>query len=142
MFIRISFCLLLVTVLSSIFYSCKKDDDTDEIPDVLVDRQLIIVNYPSLTAVNGWEYISGGSKGIIVYRVSTDEFKAYDRNCSYEPLSSCAKCNVDSSGLTAIDTCCGSEFQLLDGSVLTSPATKPLREYQTSYDGSILTITN
>ena len=42
----------------------------------------------------------------------------------------------------AIDTCSGSEWLLLDGQVLKGPASYPLKEYQTVFDGTNLTITN
>ena len=51
--------------------SCKKDNDGN-VPITGVDI-LIYVNNPSyinLNAVGGWVYITGGVRGIIVYRKS------------------------------------------------------------------------
>lgn len=137
---NIFFPILLAIIYS---VSCNKDKNSvDDIQDVPVNLQLQIVNYPSLNAVNGWEYVSGGVKGILIFRISTDEFKAFERNCTYKPSESCAVISVDSTGLAAVDDCCGSKFSLLDGSVSKSPASKSLKEYVAIYDGSILSVTN
>lgn len=127
--------LLIVTL-----FSCRKKDE--EIPYVPVDFTITIANYSSLSAVNGWEYFSGGSKGIIVYRYSMDEFRAYDRNCSYKPTGDCVTVTVDTSGITATDACCNSQFQLIDGSVIKGPAVKPLLQYSTNYDAVRLRVYN
>ena len=135
-------------IISSLFLflllalSCNKDNSY--IPYVPVNIQINLQNpdYNSLKTVGGWVYITGGSKGIIVYRADVGDFKAYDRHCPYKPDEACSKVDVDGSYLTAIDTCCGSKFQLFDGSVLKSPATRSLQQYQTSYDGNILSINN
>ena len=122
-------------------FSCKKDNE-ENIPEAAVEFTITVANYPDLIAVNGYEYVSGGVQGIIIYRYTTEEFKAYDRNCSYQPYDDCAKVSVDSSGILAKDDCCGSEFQLLDGAPVSSPATKLLKQYSTEYDGIQLRVYN
>src|SRR5687768_13292985 len=69
--------------------SCGKDRGV--IPNVLVDLTVNINNpgYINLTAVGGWMYMNGGSRGIVVYRYSPDEFNAFDRHCPYEPENAC-----------------------------------------------------
>ncbi|MCX6182581.1 MAG: hypothetical protein NT150_11715 [Bacteroidetes bacterium] len=131
-----AFLVLLLTL------SCNKDNSY--IPYVPVNIQINLQNpdYFPLKTVGGWVYITGGSKGIIVYRADVDNFNAYDRHCTYKPEESCSKVDVDNGTLTALDTCCSSKFQLFDGSVLKSPATRSLQQYQTSYDGNILSINN
>ncbi|MBL4623978.1 MAG: hypothetical protein JKY42_02375 [Flavobacteriales bacterium] len=126
-----------------LFLGCSKSSDTG-IPYVQVNIQLYTTDpvFFNLSAVGGWEYINGGSKGILVYRSGIDEFKAYDRHCPYQPGDACSKISVDSSNIIAIDTCCGSQFVITDGQVTNGPAVEPLKEYQTSYDGTVLTITN
>lgn len=126
--------------------SCTKsrNGNNNGIPLVSVDIY-VYANDPEffkLNPIGGWEYISGGSKGIIVYRKSESEFAAYDRHCTYKPNNSCSKVSVDSSDIAAIDTCCTSRFLLTDGSVIEGPATYALKQYQTSYDGSVLRIFN
>jgi nitrite reductase/ring-hydroxylating ferredoxin subunit len=136
-------CILLLLFLSS--GSCKKKKNQEEfIPYVYVDFYIPISNpqFINLNAVGGWVYVTGGSKGIIIYRKSNDEFGAYDRHCPFMPENSCSILKVSSSGTTAIDTCCGSEFLLIDGSVLKAPSNYPMLRYQTLFDGNQLHIFN
>jgi len=131
-----AFVFLLLT------WSCSKN--TGNIPYVPVSIQINLQNpdYASIKTIGGSVSITGGSKGIIVYRQDISVFKAYDRHCPYNPSATCSRVTANSSSMTATDTCCGSQFQLFDGSVLKGPATRALLQYQTSFDGNILSITN
>lgn len=133
--------LLIFLALSGVclIYSCKKNNQ-NQIPDVLVDIQVNINNpgYYQLQAVGGWRYFDGGSRGIVVYRKTIDEFVAFDRHCPYNPTDACGTVSVDSSNIIAVDACCGSKFILTDGSVSNGPATLPLKSYQVTYDGQAL----
>lgn len=133
--------LIYIIVLVSL--SCG-DESYSGIP--LVDTNInISINdpaYHNLATVGGWEYLTGGSRGLIVYRISNSEFKAYDRHCTFQPSSSCALVSVDANNITVSDNCCGSKFSLLNGSVTSPPARSPLQEYNTSFDGNMLRITN
>ncbi|MFN3341546.1 MAG: hypothetical protein ACK40M_02550 [Flavobacteriales bacterium] len=135
---------LFFTFLACLLFSCRKDDD--RIPDVLVDISVNINNpgYFNLQAIGGWMYFEGGSRGILVYRRSQDEFMAYDRHCPWEPANPCGKIAVDtSSNIVARDACCGSAFVMTDGSVSQGPASRPLKQYLVYWDGlSILRIYN
>lgn len=141
---RKSFLLLMFLTLPELFffYSCKKDKD--EIPNTYVNFYINInsTQYIDLNPVGGWVYLTGGVRGIIVYRQSMEEFVALERNCSYQPSNECATVEVESSGMTAIDSCCGSRFLLMDGSLVNGPATRSLKLYQTSFDGNTLHIFN
>lgn len=116
--------------------SCKKESSV--VPNVYVNVDIYLsdpVN-ASLNAVGNYVYVAGGVKGIILYRRANDEFVAYERNCTYLPLNSCAKVSVDASNTMMIDTCCGSKFNLVDGAVRNGPAPRPLKEYQTTYNAT------
>ncbi len=135
--------LLIIITFVVIAVGCHKDSN-DVIPLVNVDLY-IHTNDPmfiDLNAVGGWIYLSGGSRGIIVYRASNADFKAYDRHCTYQPTNSCALVSVEVNNITGLDDCCGSRFLLMDGSVSNGPATFPLKQYQTTFDGSVLHIFN
>lgn len=135
--------LLLVIFTMTLFYACKKDQDNG-VPIVAVDIYLYTTSpsFINLSAVGGWVYITGGVRGILVYRKSISEFMAYDRNCTYNPNDACALISVDASNIIATDTCCHSQFSMVDGSVIQAPAGLPLKTYNTSYDGSVLHIYN
>lgn len=132
----------IIFVLSVIsFFSCGKDETKDLIPYVYVNFTM----YPNTIdyiAIGQWVYVTGGYKGIIIYRPQSDEFMAYERACPHDPLTEGARVEVESSGLIAVDSVCGSQFILTDGSPIKGPAKIPLKQYRTSWDGYGLTIFN
>ncbi|MFM7079758.1 MAG: hypothetical protein ACKOYC_08190 [Bacteroidota bacterium] len=133
---------LSVALLVVLLGSCSKDE-TNDIAQYYVDFTLYL-NEPScvdLTVVGGWMYVNAGTKGIIIYRKSTTEFAASERNCTYDPTANCSIVEV-LSGISAIDSCCTSRFSIFDGSVINGPATKPLYQYRTLFDGNALRIYN
>lgn len=122
---------------------CKKKKNT-VIPYIPVNIYIYPSdpNFNKINTPGGWVYLNGGSRGIIVYRRSNEEFVAYDRHCTYDTENTCGQVEVTSTQITAIDSCCMSEFVLTDGSVVKSPATNPLQAYQVSYNGNELHIFN
>lgn len=127
---------ILFFVVAFAFSACKKKA-VNPVPFVPFD-QTININLPSyngLTGVGGWAYLNGGSKGIVIYRKSIDEFVAFDRhspadggNCD-TPLEP----NADNF-LQLDDLCSGAKFSLYDGSPLDG-GQFGLRSYQTFWDG-------
>ena len=114
--------------------SCNKNNQV--VPYVYVDLyvNISLPSYSSLNAIGGWAYVSGGSKGIIVYRQTTDQFAAYDRHCTYNSDNPCGPASVDSSNTYVACSCDGSQYQLYDRLVIQGPATFSLKPYQTSFD--------
>jgi nitrite reductase/ring-hydroxylating ferredoxin subunit len=133
-----------VLFIGIVFVSCNRDRN-NIIPNVLVDVEININNpeYINLMAVGGSMYLSGGSRGIVVYRYSQDTFVAFDRHCPYNPSDACGQVTFDTnSAIILKDVCCGSQFLLTDGSLYSGPATNSLKRYQTFFDGTILRIYN
>jgi hypothetical protein len=96
-----------------------------------------------LSAVGGSIHFWGGSRGLIIYRKSQDEFNVFDRHCPYEVENSCGIVSIENLGsFTAADSCCGSKFLLIDGSVSKGPAKVSLRGYYSQWDGVRLLISN
>ena len=120
------------------------DSENNNIPLVEVNFQLNINDpaYLELQTIGGAVEIFGGSRGIILYRSSENEIRAYDRHCTFQPSSTCALVSIDPNRFTGSDNCCGSIFLLTDGSVSSPPATFPLKSYQTIFDGTFLSVTN
>ena len=138
-----------VLLLFALFFispaACKKKKNNEEfVPYVYVDFYVTLANpqFVTLNAVGGSVYVTGGSRGIILYRKSNDEFQAYDRHCPYLPENSCGLLEVETSSTIAVDSCCGSEFLLVDGSVLKQPSSYPMLRYQTTFDGNQIHIFN
>lgn len=126
------------------FNSCIKDNSAS-IPYVPINI-VLFASDPSFTNLNpigGWIYYNGGSRGLIIFRKSPDEFITYDRHCTYQPEKPCGKISVDpSNSFLAVDSCCSSKFLLIDGSVNQGPASMPLKRYSTNFDGNRLSIYN
>ena len=137
----IAFLGLFLTISS---FSCKKEKNEYQIPQVPVDVYVYpsLPQYSSLNAVGGWAYVSAGYKGIIVYRNGPETFSAFDRACTFDPNKPCEIVDVEPNGLTAVDSCCGSKFQITDGTVVQGPAFRPLKPYYTFWDGNTLRIYN
>ena len=100
-------------------------------------------SFVNLNVVGGVTYVTGGYRGIVIYRKSMTDFAAYDRACTYNVSDPNELVSVDAtSNFIVTDSHCGSKFLLTDGSVNRGPATLPLKAYQTTFDGSLLHITN
>lgn len=127
--------------LSVLSIGCKSDKDV--VPTVYVDVYLYTTDpaFSPLNIISGYAYVAGGSKGIVIFRKSQNEFLAYDRHCTYK-VSEGNAVSVDASGLVAVDSKCSSKFLLTDGSVNQGPAVNPLKHYLTSFDGTVLHIYN
>lgn len=123
--------LFLITIL---LWSCQKYNHP--VPDVPVEKSINInlPLYTSLQGVSGWIYIDGGSRGILVYRASLDEFVAFDRHGTYNAYEECDPVYVDSNNvLNVIDPCSASTYSILDGTVTNGPAEYPLKQYKTQF---------
>ncbi len=137
---------LVFTVL--LFTNCKKDDN-GVVPYAYVNVSLYAADpqFSQLNAVGGYIFynngVSSGYKGLIIYKRGPSDYVAYERACTYDPESSCGGLVLDNDGITLKDsTCCESKFILVDGSISHGPATYPLLQYHTSFDGTVLNITN
>jgi Rieske Fe-S protein len=135
--------LFFLALLSFIFSGCKKDDE-NYVPDTPVDIYLYTNNpsFINVSVIGGWVYVTGGVRGILIYRKSSNEFMTYDRNCTNQSGQPCATVVVDATNIAATDTCCGSRFSLYDGSVYNGPASYPLKAYNNTFDGNVLHIYN
>lgn len=129
--------------------SCRDRDEEgniqDRVPNVPVNISINVLfpEYFNLQTPGGWEYLNGGSMGIIVYRLGPEEFKAYDRHCTWN-VADRNRISVTDQGIIAADSICGSSFVIIDGTVVEDPAFVPLTEYRTTFNSATnwLTITN
>lgn len=136
---------VLILLFALLFYGCKKDNNNNNaVPNTLVDIY-IYTNNPSfvnISVVGGWTYVTGGVRGILIYRKSQNEFMTFDRNCTYDASQACATVHVESNNILAKDTCCQSTYSIYDGSVTQGPAGLPLKMYNNTFDGNVLHIYN
>ena len=143
--------ILYLGLLASLAAACNSNTDTTTaIPNVPVNVQLdlrdqqnraLLFDNGVVTIPAGSANGQGGVRGIYVVRQNATTYSAFERNCPYQPLTTCATITLDNSGLYFVDSCCGSQFTL-QGQVRGGPAPRSLRQYSTSLSGSLLTITN
>ncbi len=120
--------LLLITL-----NACETDDQV--IPNTYVNFAIYLdqPQFIDLNAVGGAVYVTGGVRGIIIYRKSFSEFVAVDRACPNNPYDE--RVILDETRTMAIDTVCGSQFSLsLNGAVIHGPASIPLKAYSARYN--------
>jgi nitrite reductase/ring-hydroxylating ferredoxin subunit len=138
--------LLLLFCLATVLFACKKKTDTQqpEIPYVTVNFSINpnSTQYLELNHIGGSVPVTGGYRGIIIYRVSETEFKAYERACAYDPTADSAQVRMDVSGLTMTCPKCKSKYIILDGSPYGGPTQWSLKQYRTNYDGTYLYVSN
>ncbi|MCP4553169.1 MAG: hypothetical protein GY834_14275 [Bacteroidetes bacterium] len=139
-------CMLLVITLVIPGIYCGKTNPVDKIiPYVLVNFTINpnSIKYNNLNIVGNWTYVSGGYSGIIIFHSDINEYKAFERTSPYDfPNDFNCRVNVDESGLIAVDNCSGSKYILLDGTPFEGPATLPLKQYNTYFDGVYLHVYN
>lgn len=131
--------------LTTIFLTaCKKDKENpySEIPEIKVNFTIQPNSTLDYIEIGSYAYYTGGYRGIIIYRTSPEDFKAYERACPYDAEESCAQVEVMADFLTAIDSCCMTKYLLLDGTPTEGPGTLPLKQYQAIYDGVVLHVFN
>ncbi|MEQ8323488.1 MAG: hypothetical protein RIC15_05700 [Vicingaceae bacterium] len=139
--------MFLMALISITMWRCDKSADQNNlgIPYVPINEMININDpkYQDLKNIGGWTYLVAGSRGIILYRESTGVVKAFERHCTYDPVEVCSTVDMDVTLLQANDfDCCGSVFSILNGTIIKGPASRPLLQYQTSFDGTIVTVTN
>jgi hypothetical protein len=136
---RFGFICLVILIINS---GCR-DRNTNRVPDVPVNIAINIYqpDFFNLTVPSGWVYITGGSRGIIVYRKSTTEFVALERHSPFQPEDNCAVA-VDADNIIVSDPCSDSQWLITDGTIIQGPTAFALETYQTSFSDPILYITN
>ena len=99
---------------------------------------LTLPSYSDLQGVGGWAYVNGaGSKGLVVYRRSVNEFVAFDRHSPAPDGFDCESGLVTDPDnfLILNDPCSNARFSLYDGSIVNGDTEWGLRQYMTNYNG-------
>ena len=116
-------------IISLLFLSCSSKDDF--IQDVYVNEyiSLNLPEYSDILTPGKSIFVAGGVEGIIIYHGVGQDYKVYDRNCSYEPNLSCSRIDSVDSGI-AYCGCCTSVFLISnEGEAINAPALLPLKSY-------------
>lgn len=103
---------------------------------------LDLPQYINLRVPGGWSYAPGGHQGLVVFNLNGSQFKAFDRLCPEETPSNCSRMTVENS-IKLICACNNHEYNILNGSPLTSGGTCFAKEYFIDVvNGAVLRITN
>lgn len=133
-------CYIIILLF---IFSCSSENDYIKDVYVNIEIDISLPEYSDLNTIGNSIFIEGGNKGILIYHSGVNEYKIYDRNCSYEPSLQCSY--IDSlNSIIAYCGCCTSAF-LLDnnGLSINSPALLPLKMYNWSlHNSTILRIFN
>ena len=127
--------------------SCDDTPHNPNIPDVYINFTIEpnTTFYQELNTVIGWMYVTQKwpSRGIIIFRYSQDEFKAYERQSPNEPDYCGETSRLIVEFPFVVDTCLNVKYSILDGSIFTPGYMGyPLIEYRTQYDGFNLRVFN
>ncbi|MCB0762692.1 MAG: hypothetical protein KDC12_14280 [Flavobacteriales bacterium] len=134
--------LILTTVVLTLgSWQCRKKNDQIPLVSVNITMNINEPQFFDLSAVGGWVYVTGGSRGIIVYRNNLNEFSAYDRHAPFNVDEEC-QVKVTEDNVIIEDPCSGSQWLIIDGSLLQGPAGRSLQSYSTTFSDPILHIYN
>lgn len=137
---KVVFLLLTICLLG-----CTNNGANNDCSPFIAVNETVNLDLPQfidLQVPGGWAYAPGGLQGLIIYNINGNQFKAFDRLCPGQNLSSCSQMTVDAS-LRIVCPCDQSEFNILNGSPLTQGVTCFAKEYLVeNLNGTVLRITN
>ena len=144
--------VLLLLLLTIVFLGCESEPENPNYPNAIVDFTINLNqnSYYDLRVVSGYMYLTSdyesSSRGIIVYRYSLDEFRAYDRlppnnpNACCDEQGNCTRLVVESPFV--VDNCNDIKYNILNGDIVEGNGVYPLIQYHTSFNGYELHIYN
>lgn len=147
--------VIILSLLLLVAGSCNKDTINPNIPygSIRIDIDPNSTFYQELNTVGGWTYvdngspgvyITGNSRGVIIYRNGETEFTAYDRMPPNDPdkccdeKDVCTRLVVDDYYPMVQDTCTQNSYLILDGSLFQGDGKWSLIRYNAVYDGGLL----
>ena len=152
---KYSLSLVLLALVVFAGGACNKTNNNPVDPHAVIriDIDPNSTFYQGLNAAGGWiyvkngdqgAYVGAGSRGVIIYRETQTEFKAYDRLPPNNPdkCGSGTKLIVGKYYPFAKDECTGNSYQLLDGSLFEGSGRYPMIQYHAVYDGNLLHVYN
>ena len=120
-------------------FSCETNRG-EIIPYARVDEYLLIYSDLAALGVLETKFVNGGVNGLVIFRESDLEFRAFDRTCTRWPEHNAA---VVEDTLALRCPHCGSIYvPSLGASPVSGPAVHALIEYNTSLQGDVLHIYN
>lgn len=137
-----TFIFLILAILLS---GCRDHHENPNYPNAIIDITINLnkIDYYDLRVVSGFTYLTSDpmstSRGIIVYRLSEDEFRAYDRlppnkpNTCCDNQGNCSRLIVDFPFV--VDNCNEIKYNIINGDLFEGDGVYPLIQYHTSFNG-------
>ena len=156
---------ILILLAAVTFQGCKKYPANPNYPNAIINITINLnkVDYYDLRVVSGYTYLTSDplstSRGIIGYRLSQEEFLAFDRLPPNEP-NACTDAEGNTTRLVVespyvVDHCNNAYYNILNGDIIIneefgmmpsfdidSVPVYPLIQYHTSFNGYELHIYN
>lgn len=146
-------CFIFLFLLTAmLFHGCIHAIENPNYPNAVINFTI----YPNtlhefeLNTVGGYKYYTSDpqstSRGIIVCRITMEEFRAYDRlppnnpNACCDSLGNCSRLVVE--GLNIVDHCNDITYNIINGSILEGDGVYDLIQYHAVYNGTELHIYN
>lgn len=129
-----------IAIVFLLFASCGKEENY--IPDYPVNYSITLAEF-SIRATNGILLVPNqGVAGLMIVRISTNDYVAFDRCSTVNPENACAVTPEDGGVFLALDPCSGGKFSLLDGSPQKAPAKRALKRYALNIAGQQILVRN
>ncbi len=144
--------ILLILSFPIVMAGCREIHENPNYPNAVIDFT-INLNQPAyydLRIVSNYVYMTSDpmstSRGLIVYRLSQDEFRVYDRLPPNEPNACC-----DSEGNCTrlvvdfpfvVDNCNNIKYNIINGDIFEGDGVYPLIQYHSVFNGYELHIYN
>ena len=143
--------LLLLLFGAALLQGCRDIHENPNYPNAIINFTINLnqIDYYDLRVVSGYAYLTSDpqstSRGLIVYRLSQDEFRAYDRLPPNNP--DCRDANGNLTRLVVdfpfvLDNCNDIKYNIINGDLFEGDGIYPLIQYHTSFNGYELHIYN
>lgn len=145
--------IFIIIILSA---GCSREKN-DVIPDVYVDFTISLsdplffsLNAPGnavavshLTNNLGSAAAGFDFNGIIIYNADNTQFYAYDRTCPHDYAVNNQSIKINIGGIYAVCPQCGTTYALPSGgNPASGPGRYPLKNYRTSFNGTLVHVWN
>ena len=144
--------LLPILLMAILLPGCEDTHENPNYPNAIINVTINLNqhDYYDLRVVSGFTYLTSDpmstSRGLIVYRLSQDEFRVYDRlppnrpNACCDDDGNCTRLVVDFPFV--MDNCNKIKYNIINGEIFEGDGVYPLIQYHTSFNGYELHIYN
>ena len=134
--------VIALSIIIALFSGCKDSDNEEVIPYVQFYGHIYLSDpyylNPPFIAHTDMNYNTLGINGVVVYKLTSDSYYAYDLVCPYEKSTAAlVKIDPKDDGHVVCPKC-GSTYSISGGygDIVKGPSKYPLKAYSTQYEAS------